>query len=160
MAELKPTISAVRAPNTMREKMSRPSWSVPSRCVQPGASVIAAKSFEVGLYGAIHSAPSPAAAMIRTITIPNVPTGSRRQNASTVPNGERLICVTSLSVTICGANWNGALTDMALSPSGETDARIEPRIEQIDDKIGQYEDHHDEHHQSLGQGVVMVLHRQ
>ena len=81
-ADDSPTIMAVRAPKMMRDSRSRPNWSVPSGCAQLGASIIAPKSFAVGLYGAISSAESPVAAITSTSTRPNVPSSSRRQNFS------------------------------------------------------------------------------
>ena len=77
-----PRSCAVRAPNTRREKMSRPNWSVPSRCTQLGACIMAVKSFSSGSNGAIQSANTPAAMMTSTITRPMVPSGLRRQKSS------------------------------------------------------------------------------
>src|SRR5215831_17647449 len=47
-AEESPTIIAVRAPKMMRDNRSRPNWSVPSKCCQLGASIMAPKSLAVG----------------------------------------------------------------------------------------------------------------
>src|ERR1700733_6390788 len=158
MAELNPTIRAVRAPKMMRDNRSRPNWSVPNRCVQLGASVIEAKSFDVGLYSAINSAVKPAKAIISTISMPNAPSGSRRQKCSVVCQIERRICPSSsamagTAMSLCD------VVDMMQLPSGEADAWIEPRIEQIDDQIGQHEDGDGQHHQRLVQCIVLVLHR-
>ena len=77
----------------MRDSRSRPNWSVPSQCAQLGASVIAAKSFAVGLYGAISSADKPVTAMISTSSMPNAPSGSRRQKCSVACQNERWISI-------------------------------------------------------------------
>src|SRR5271157_643291 len=139
----------------MRDSRSRPNWSVPSQCVQLGASVIDAKSFAVGLYGAISSADRPVTAMINTSIAPNAPSGSRRQKCSVACQNERCRSMTSSAMTgTCTVEM-----DMARSPSGEPDARIEPRIHQIDDQVAEHEDGDGEHHQGLGQRVILVLHR-
>src|SRR5580704_18877388 len=142
----------------MRDSRSRPNWSVPSQCAQLGASVIEAKSFAVGLYGAMSSADKPVTAMISTSSAPNAPNGSRRQKCSVACQNERRSSISSgvMSETIVGAC---TVVDMTRSPSGEPDARIEPRIHQIDNQIAEHEDGDGEHHQRLRQGIVLVLHR-
>src|SRR3974377_1400050 len=120
----------------MRDSRSRPNWSVPSQCAHLGCPVIAAKSCAVGLYGAINSAERPVTAMINTSNAPNAPSGSRRQKCSVACQNDRRSSMISSAMT-------GACTvemDMARSPSGKADARIEPRIHQIDDKIAEHED--------------------
>src|SRR5439155_10229292 len=139
MAQEKPTISAVRAPKMMRDRRSRPNWSVPSQCTQLGASVIAAKSLDVGLYGAINSAEKPVTAMISTISMPTAPSGSRWQKCSEACQNERPISISS-SVMTGGTVRLCTVVDMMWSPSGEPDARIEPPVQQVDNKVRQHED--------------------
>src|SRR4029077_2837256 len=155
MAEVSPTISAVRAPKMMRDSRSRPNWSVPSQWVQLGASVIAAKSFAVGLYGAISSAETPVPASISASTAPNAPRGARRQKCSVACQYERCSSIVSSAGSAIGVF---TVVDMTRSPSGEADARIEPRVHQVDDRVAEQEDGAGEHHQPLGQRVVLVLH--
>src|SRR5437764_13455994 len=121
----------------MRENRSRPSWSVPSQCAQLGASVIAAKSLEVGLYGATHSAKIPARPKINTSTRPIAPTGWRRKKVAATP--QRPCGVRPRSSTRTGAVGEvGAMsTVIGPAPSGETDAGIEPGVEQIAAEVAQ-----------------------
>src|SRR5690348_12188250 len=139
----------------MRESRSRPNWSVPSRCAQLGGSVIAAKSLEVGLYGAISSAEKPVIATMTTMTMPNAPIGSRRQKCRMACQNERLSSISSAVTSLMMVRPCSEI-DMAVPPSGETDAWIEPRIEHIDDEIAEHEDGDGEHDQRLGQRVVLV----
>src|SRR5215510_12956485 len=157
MAALNPTIRAVRAPNTRREKMSRPIWSVPSRWIQLGACIMALKSFSSGSKGAIQSANRPAANMTSTITKPNVPSGWRRQNFSATlkSDGRRSALSSASSGT---AVRLGSVTVMGGRPSREADARIEPGVEHVDHEVGDDEDGDHQHDQCLSQHVVLVLH--
>src|SRR5215213_8944133 len=155
-AELKPTISAVRAPNTSREKMSRPNWSVPSQWTRLGASIMAVKSFSAGSNGAIQSASPPARNITTTITRPKVPSGWRRTKLSDAAQAVRL--GTSVSCGEAVAAGLGRVTVIA-GPSRVADARVEPGIEQVDDEVGEHEDGDHQHGQRLRHDVVLVLHR-
>ena len=48
---------------------------------------------------------------------------------------------------------------MARASISEADARIEPGVQQVDHEVGQHEHRDRQHHQRLGQRVVLVLHR-
>src|SRR5579862_8293709 len=85
-----------------------------------------------------------------TTTIkPNVPSGWRRAKVSAESSHER---------RKAGAPWVRTVIAKLLSP--EPDPRIEPRIENVDHEVGDDEDRHRQHHQRLGERVVLVLHRQ
>src|SRR5437762_6068935 len=140
----------------MRDNRSRPSWSVPSQCAQLGASVIAAKSLEVGLYGATHSAKIPASPKINTSTRPIAPTGWRRKKVAATP--QRPCGVRPRSSTRTGTVAEVGAISMVIgrAPSGETDARIEPGVEQVDDEIAQYRDRSEEHTSELQSPMYLV----
>src|SRR5262245_44733623 len=153
-AELKPTISAVRAPYTRREKMSRPSWSVPSQWIRFGACIMALKSFSSGSNGAIHGANTPARNITTTITRPKVPSGWRRTKASECCQTVRLGASVSCGAAAAAAEL-GRVTVIA-GPSRIADARVEPGIEQVDDEVGDHEDGDHQHGQRLRHDVVLV----
>ena len=44
-------------------------------------------------------------------------------------------------------------------PLIQSNARVEPRVEEVDNEVGQDRDGHDQHDQRLGQRVILVLHR-
>src|SRR5262245_13299203 len=144
MAELKPTISAVRAPNTSREKMSRPIWSVHITWTQLGACIMALKSFSSGSKGAIQSASPPRTNMISTIARPKLPSGWRRKKSSARLSAEdRRSAVSSASAaTVLRL---GRMTVMTGRLSREADARIEPGVQQVDHEIGDDGDHDHQH---------------
>ncbi len=56
--DIQPAISEVRAPQIMRDKMSRPSSSVPNQYIADGALRTARKLALTGSNGAIHGASS------------------------------------------------------------------------------------------------------
>ena len=58
MTDIQPAISEVRAPQIMRDKMSRPSSSVPNQYIADGALRTARKLALTGSKGAIHGASS------------------------------------------------------------------------------------------------------
>src|SRR5690349_1169095 len=95
--------------------------------------------------------------MMMTITMPNAPSGSRRQKCSVARQKDRRSWISSSSGAVIGACT--VVVDMMPSPSGEADAWVKPGVEQVDDQIGEHEDRDGEHHQGLGQRVVLVLHR-
>ena len=134
-AELKPTISAVRAPNTRREKMSRPNWSVPSQWTRLGASIMAVKSFSSGSNGAIQSANAPARNITTTIIRPKVPSGWRCTKCSDRRPGERL-GIERVVGEAAVATRLGTVIVIA-GPSRVADARVEPGVEQVDDEVGE-----------------------
>src|SRR5580698_10068059 len=151
----KPTIIAVRAPNTRREKMSRPNWSVPRKCARPGATIIEAKSFSSGSNGAIQSAKPPARANSTTINRPIAPSGLRRAKWSARPSSVRDF--RNASTSSVAGEVVGVMT--AIGRSRVSDARIEPGIEHVDHEVGDDEHQDDQHHQRLGHHIVLVLHR-
>src|SRR5438876_9875199 len=116
---------------------------------------MAEKSFEVGSKGANQSAEAAASAMSSTRSMPKAPSGSCRQKASAIPIGERLTSRWSSAPT--GAVSRGAALDIR---STEANARVEPRVENVDRQIGEYEHRHHQHHQRLGQRIILVLHRE
>src|SRR5262249_24269599 len=129
----------------MREYTSRPNWSVPSGCGQLDASVMAAKSFEVGSKGAIQRARTAAEAITRTRIMPKAPSGSRAQNDSMIREGLRLSACSSAATARVVSK--GAVLDTG---SPEPDARIEPRVEHVDSQVADHEHRDHEHHQGLG----------
>src|ERR1700735_4910399 len=62
----------------MREKMSRPSSSVPNQCARDGASSRAGRLMEAGSCGAIQGAKSAKITKIKTNSTPNAASGLRR----------------------------------------------------------------------------------
>src|SRR5262249_29248039 len=95
-------------------------------------------------------------------------TGRRHDDHHDKPNGAERLAATELE----RAGKRRALDLEALfrgpgkgwgeidhgNSSAETDARIEPRIEQVDDEIGEHEDRDREHYQGLSERIVLILH--
>src|SRR6185437_111466 len=135
--------------------MSRPNWSVPRTWSSPGGTIIEAKSFSSGSNGAIQSAQMPATANSTTMTRPIVPSGLRRTKLIARPSS---VCWRSnASVSSSTGAVVGVMT--AIGHSRIADARVEPGVEHVDHEIGDHEHQDDQHHQRLGQHVVLVLHR-
>jgi hypothetical protein len=76
--EMIPTCNETRAPKTIREKVSRPSSSVPIRFVQLGSSNRLCFCAS-GSNGAINGAASATATVSATITAPKIPIGFRHR---------------------------------------------------------------------------------
>ena len=68
--DIHPAISEVLAPQIMRDKMSRPSSSVPNQYIAEGALRTARKFAFTGSNGAIHGASSATSTKKPTITAP------------------------------------------------------------------------------------------
>src|SRR5436305_2550070 len=82
--EVKPITSAVREPQMMREKMSRPNASVPPQCCQDGVLRMEAKSMSSGLYGETHWQNTPANIITQMTTKLIAPSGCWRVNSTAV----------------------------------------------------------------------------
>src|ERR1700721_451101 len=67
---LLPTSNEIRAPQTRRERMSRPSSSVPHRCCVDGDCKRVGKSMCAGSFGEIHGAQIAAKTKMETSTTP------------------------------------------------------------------------------------------
>src|SRR3546814_10347748 len=119
----------------MREKMSRPNWSVPSRNCQLGGCDMCSKEFAVGSNGATTSANTAISTMRSTISPPAKPSGClrimRRVKVRTDGRSMRP-----------DAGDIGVVVMSAALRSAVPDARIETRIEAIDQQVGNH-DHQD-----------------
>src|SRR5437867_3734004 len=136
----KPTSSETRAPWIIRERTSRPRWSVPSTCALPsaaesvGAASRARSDWRMGSCGAIAGAASATTISSKT----NAPPPS----ASARVRRER-----PAAVAVAAASSAGA------------DPGIEDAIEQVDAKVDHDEEHRGEEHRALHDGVVAVVDR-
>src|SRR5437868_5854195 len=84
-------------------------------------------------------------AAITTIARPKVPSGWRRAKPNAASRQERRI-----------SSGASVMAVIALS-STEADARIEPRVEDVDQEVRDHEDGDRQHHQRLGKSVILVL---
>src|SRR5262249_52409007 len=124
--ERKPIVSEVRAPNTMRESMSRPSPSVPSQCCASGGMRRASMSISVGL-------------------------GMGRKFASTAAVSTSAIqAAAAQNVRFTRERRRGAVAGSAMASSAAmADPGVEHRIKHVDREIEQHEADGDEQHHSL-----------
>src|SRR2546427_5227560 len=138
----KPTSSETRAPWIIRERTSRPRWSVPSTCALPsaaesvGAASRARSDWRTGSCGAITGAASAVTTSSKTNTPP--PSAIRRVRR---PRLERTVAAPA-----------GPTSDRA-------DAGIEETIDQVDAEVDHDEEHGGQEHRALHDGVVAVVDR-
>src|SRR6516225_4200780 len=112
----------------MREKTSRPYWSVPKGWAPPGLASIAEKSIASGSNGAISAAPKANATYTAMISSPTDPSGWLLMNCSAAL--PRLGSARS-----AGAGVVATMAMAAAAHSAQADARIEPAIEQVDQQV-------------------------
>src|SRR5213594_1454650 len=136
----KPTSSETRAPWIIRERTSRPRWSVPSTCALPsaaesvGAASRARSDWRTGSCGAITGAAIAVMTTSRTNTPP--PSAIRRVRRPRLGR-----------------------TAAAGSPSARADAGIEEAIDQVDAEVDHDEEYGGQEHRALHDGVVAVVDR-
>src|SRR2546430_13525138 len=99
-----------------RERVSRPTWSVPKKACASGGLFIRRKFVLSGSAGATQGAAIAIAMMSTPTTPPAAESGWRQAKRASSPGMER---------------WSG---------SGIADARIEPRVAQVDQEVDQHED--------------------
>src|SRR5262245_60102694 len=111
-----------------------------------------AKLLRVGSWIVTRSANTAMTNMRTTTKPPAAPRGFCRQNCHSTARRDRV-----------GGSWSATGSDrtaMREVPSAcVADARVEPRIGDVDDEVGEGEDGHHEHDQRLGHVVVVVGHR-
>src|SRR6266540_4448736 len=138
----KPTSSETRAPWIIRERTSRPRWSVPSMCALPsaaesvGAANRARSDWRTGSCGAITGAASAVTTSSKTNTPP--------------PSAIRRVRRTRLGRTAGAA---------PAARSARADAGIEEAIDQVDAEVDHDEEHGGQEHRALHDGVVAVVDR-
>src|SRR6266700_5730800 len=103
-----------------RERVSRPTWSVPNGDCASGGLFMWRKLVLSGSWGATHGA-AMAMAMMRRPTMP--PAADSELRRAKVASSRRM-----------------ERSGEAGAGSGIADARIEPRIAQVDEKVHQHED--------------------
>src|SRR5207245_8172915 len=99
-------------------------------------------------------APSPTTMLTRTITAPIAPSGRRRAK-SLVAAHQRDVRVATSGIS---ANVSAGLIAMGY-PLPECDARIDPRVGQVDHEVHEDEDEGHQQHQRLGERVVAMGNR-
>src|SRR6266478_6327755 len=134
----KPTSSEIRAPWIVRERTSRPRWSVPSTCALPsaaesvGAASRARSDWRTGSCGAITGAASAVTTSSKTNTPPpSAICRVRRPRLGRTPGAR----------------------------SARSDAGIEETIDQVDAEVDHDEEHGGQEHRALHDGVVAVVDR-
>src|SRR3989454_321035 len=138
----KPTSSETRAPWIVRERTSRPRWSVPSKCALPsapvsvGAASRARSDWRTGSCGAIRGA----ANAVTTSSSTNAPPPSAIQRV-------RRARLERTAVTSAGAS------------SARADTGIEESIDQVDAEIDHDEEHGGQEHRALHDRVIAVVDR-
>src|SRR5437899_304572 len=138
----KPTSSETRAPWIIRERTSRPRWSVPSTCALPsaaesvGAASRARSDWRTGSCGAITGAASAITTSSKTNTPP--PSAIRRVRRPRL-------------------GWTAGAAPGARS--ARSDAGIEEAIDQVDAEVDHDEEHGGQEHRALDDGVVAVVDR-
>src|SRR6266436_193537 len=103
-----------------RERVSRPTWSVPNSDCASGGLFMWRKLVLSGSWGATHGAATAIAMMSRPTMPPAADSVLRRAKLASSRRMER--------------------SGEAGTGSGIADARIEPRIAQVDEKVHQHED--------------------
>src|SRR5215470_4995979 len=132
----------------MRERMSRPSWSVPRKyselppASQAGGRRRRATSWSRGSWGASRGAASATAMFKRTMARPMAPARLRTRAETSRLRGDR-------GATRVGSAGKGVTLRVP-------DPRIEPAVEQIHEQVRQHEDQRGHEHGRLHQGIVAL----
>src|SRR5919197_1539268 len=142
----------------MRERMSRPKLSVPSRCSGPGGSRKSAKLVATGLYGAMTPAKSAARTITMMSTAPAVPSGRRRMKSRT-NRANRRRPVSARYRLRATSSASRVIAVIRLARSSVPDPGVEHDVEHVHDEVDEDEDHREQQHQRLDQRVVTVSDR-
>src|SRR6266480_2254958 len=177
----KPTISAGRAPKTIRARMSRPRWSVPRTWTRPagpndpGGRSRLVMSCSTGSHVVSHGAPSAPTTTSPTTTSPKSAvrrrarrrrktTHSRRAGAraagSAIAPAGTLIC-RGVREAVAHRGWPE--TGARRLRSSQADPRVEVRVEHVHDEVDEDERGGEQEDRRLHHGIVAVvdrLHRQ
>src|SRR6266536_2322207 len=134
--ERNPTVSEVRAPNTRRASMSRPSPSVPSQCCASGGMRRASMSISLGLGIGKKSADAAATTttQIQAAAAQNTRLRRRRRRGATA-------------------------TSTAVSSTAMANPRVEHGVKHVDREIEQHEADGDEQHHALQDDEVARIDR-
>src|SRR5262245_32615440 len=128
--------------------MSRPRWSEPSQCAALGWASVWAASVAMGSCVWSWSANSAVTAMTSMRTPPAAPSGFLRQNRrSTVTRPGRLGRRAGTAAMV----GRGAVMGPVLAIAH---TRIEEAVEHVHEQVRQDDDHRDEHHEVLHDGIV------
>src|SRR5262245_30469024 len=138
----------------MREKTSRPNWSVPNQFSKLGGSCIRSNALTTGLYGAITSAKTATRIMMTITTPPAAPSGLRRANCRAVDSQPRRSAWSVSSISVL-ASATIVIRDLPGSLA-LPDAAVEPRIHDVDKEIREYGDCDHQHDQRLGHCIIVV----
>src|SRR4030095_4687530 len=134
--DTKPTASETRAPYSMRERTSRPSWSVPSGCDLEGLSRILRTSGRFGSHGEMPGART-ARNTSTTTTTPPISASRFRRNARQNP-----------------------LTRSPAAPGrAHTDPRIDQAVREIGNQVGDESEGGDDDEVAHDHRVVALEHR-
>src|SRR5262245_4672174 len=112
-----------------RESVSRPTWSVPNQNCASGSLFMWRKLVLSGSWGATQGA----AMAIRMMSRPTIAPAADRVLRRAKPASSRMI----------------ERSTVATAASGIADARVEPRVAQIDQEVHEDEDHRVEEHEVL-----------
>src|SRR4051812_35335333 len=114
--DVKPMTSAVREPQMMREKISRPNASVPPQWSQEGGARIEAKSMSSGLYGETHWQNTPANIITQMITKLAAPSGCWRVNSNAMLGRRGIVAEGRAATDISGTGCAGRTPHRAGRP--------------------------------------------
>src|SRR5471030_2368721 len=140
--ETQPAISEVRAPQNRRDKISRPSSSVPSQCRREGALRTAIKSALIGSKGKIHGASNASSAKNSTNTAP-ITAVLLLMNLRNIRLGSR-----------AGSDVVTEITETLMSGSPHT--WVNQHIQYVGQQVHQQKAHRDHHHHTLNHRVITV----
>src|SRR5580765_288134 len=130
-----PACIEARAPQTMRERTSRPRSSVPNGCAHVGALRIWAQSVLSGSRGAIHGAPNARIAKSSTTAAPARAGG--RCRARSQPRASRLILLVDVGVaaTRVAAGKIGRAASGLTERSPDADPWIQDRVRHVHEQV-------------------------
>src|SRR6185295_12477548 len=141
-----PACIEARAPQTMRERTSRPRSSVPNGCAHVGGLRIWAQSVRSGSLGATHGAPNARIAKSSTTAAPARAGGRRRARRQPRASRPILFMGAGAAATRVAAGVIRRAASGLTERSPDADAGIQDRVrhvhEQIDEHVGARGDEH------------------
>src|SRR5262245_34201425 len=147
--EKTPACIEMRAPQTTREKLSRPRSSVPNGCAHVGALRICFQSPWIGSTVAIHGASTAITTNSSTVTAPAADTGRLRVRRQARRNGPAGRSADTLAGAAAVTGELG-VTDRA----PDADARVEQRVRYVHQQVDQHVGAGGDEHHALDQRVV------
>src|SRR5919199_6078181 len=138
-----------RVPYSTRASWSRPTLSAPSQWAKEGCSRVCAGAVWYGSYGVSSGAATPMSTMSAISPPKIIKRGSRRVRAHTRFARDRSASAVAGCVSVSAA----ACIVSAARP-GQADARVEIRVGDVDDQVGEQEQEHRQEHDGLDGRVI------